>query len=311
MLKKTRYKDNKLLWISPFVVFLAPQSALMQRYSTTAELENALREQRKKKQKIGLVPTMGALHNGHLSLVRRSLFQNDITVVSIFVNPTQFNDSTDLEAYPRTLEKDEALLRTLEGTIWVYAPEASDIYSGIVETKSYDFKGLDTVMEGPNRPGHFEGVATIVERLFRIVKPKKAYFGEKDYQQLQIIKLISKQKRLGVSVIECPIVRENSGLAMSSRNQRLSENARSEASLIYQQLLWAKRRFTTLSFDRIKKEVAQTFTNHSLFDLEYFEIAESATLQPALERRKNKKYRAFIAVRIEGVRLIDNLAMNE
>ena len=310
MLKKTVDKDKKLLWISPFVVFLGPQLAPMQLYSSTADLQKALRSEKSKRRSVGLVPTMGALHSGHLSLVKRSLYQNDITIVSIFVNPTQFNDKNDLAAYPRTLDKDLNLLSSERGEIWVYAPQADDIYSGDISSKKYDFKGLDRVMEGPNRPGHFEGVATIVERLLRIVRPHHAYFGEKDYQQLLIISRVAKQKRLGVKIIGCGIVREDSGLAMSSRNQRLNSAAISEATFIYQQLLWAKRRFTSMNLSKIKEAVTEAFNSNPSFELEYFEIAEAAALTAHSERKKNKKYRAFIAAKIDGVRLIDNLAMN-
>ena len=303
-------KDKKLLWISPFVVFLGPQLAQMQLYTSTADLQKALRSEKSKKRSVGLVPTMGALHSGHLSLVKRSLYQNDITIVSIFVNPTQFNDKNDLAAYPRTLDKDLNLLSSEKGEIWVYAPEADDIYGGDVSSKKYDFKGLDQVMEGPNRPGHFDGVATIVERLLRIVRPDHAYFGEKDYQQLLIISRVSKQKRLGVKIVGCGIIREDSGLAMSSRNQRLNSAAILEATFIYQQLLWAKRRFTSMALPKIKEAVTEAFKSNPSFELEYFEIAEASTLSAHSERKKNKKYRAFIAAKIDGVRLIDNLAMN-
>lgn len=310
MLKKTGVKDKKLLWISPFVVFLGPQLAQMQLYTSTADLQKALRSEKSKKRSVGLVPTMGALHSGHLSLVKRSLYQNDITIVSIFVNPTQFNDKNDLAAYPRTLDKDLNLLSSERGEIWVYAPEADDIYGGEISSKNYDFKGLDQVMEGPNRPGHFDGVATIVERLLRIVRPHYAYFGEKDYQQLLIISRVAKQKRLAVKIVGCGIIREDSGLAMSSRNQRLNSAAISEATFIYQQLLWAKRRFTSMALPKIKEAVTEAFKSNPSFELEYFEIAEATTLSAHSERKKNKKYRAFIAAKIDGVRLIDNLAMN-
>ena len=165
-------------------------------------------------------------------------------------------------------------------------------------------------MEGPNRPGHFDGVATIVERLLRIVRPHHAYFGEKDYQQLLIISRVAKQKRLGVKIVGCGIIREDSGLAMSSRNQRLNSAAILEATFIYQQLLWAKRRFTSMALPKIKEAVTEAFKSNPSFELEYFEIAEATTLSAHSERKKNKKYRAFIAAKIDGVRLIDNLAMN-
>ena len=194
---------------------------------------------------IGFVPTMGALHQGHLSLVEKSLLNNDLTIVSIFVNPTQFNNPEDLKKYPRNLESDIDKLQTVGEDIIVYAPTVDDIYEGNTVSKSFNFDGLENQMEGKFRPGHFEGVGTIVKRLFEIVKPTHAYFGEKDFQQLQIIKKLVEKENFPITIVGCPILREVNGLAMSSRNERLSPNERNAAAIIYHTLLEVKHKFST------------------------------------------------------------------
>lgn len=259
---------------------------------------------------LGLVPTMGALHQGHLALVQRALDENEHVVVSIFVNPTQFDKEEDLIKYPKTLAKDEALLNSVSENIIIYAPEASDVYDNEVKAKKYDFDNLDKVMEGAFRDDHFNGVGTIVEALFSIIKPQKAYFGEKDYQQLQIIKNLVHQQHLSVAIVPCPIIREPNGLALSSRNERLSPEMRQKASFIYETLLTAKEKFGTKSAYTVKNWVTKTFAKHSDFELEYIEIANAETLAPTIKKSQFEKYRAFIAVYAEGVRLIDNIALN-
>ena len=208
----------------------------MKIFSRQKDIRNYLKENSLKFDKIGLVPTMGALHQGHISLVKMSLKQNDITVVSIFVNPTQFNNTEDLEKYPRTLEKDVELLKTASNKIIVFAPTVSDIYEDATKAENYDFDGLEDEMEGKFRSGHFDGVGTIVKRLFEIIEPKNAYFGEKDYQQLLIIKKLASKYKIPVKVIGCPILRETDGLAMSSRNVRLKPEYRKAAPFIYKTL---------------------------------------------------------------------------
>src|SRR5690606_19997145 len=178
------------------------------------------------KKTIGFVPTMGALHDGHLSLIKNSLSKNDITVISIFVNPTQFNNAEDLEKYPRTLEADVQKVSEMSTQVLIFAPTVSDIYPGKTSSSNFSFDGLENQMEGKHRPGHFDGVGTIVKKLFEIVQPNKAYFGQKDFQQLQIVKKMVSKHKIPVEIIGCPIHREENGLAMSSRNQRLSESAR-------------------------------------------------------------------------------------
>jgi len=282
----------------------------MKIFDLKKELNAFTNEQRKKDRTIGLVPTMGALHTGHISLVKKALLENDLVIVSIFVNPTQFDKKDDLDKYPRTFEKDIELLKHVSDQIVVFAPTVEEIYGGNVTSESYEFDGLDKVMEGEFRTGHFDGVGTIVELLLRTVAPDKAYFGEKDFQQLQIIRKMSEIKNLPYTIVGCPIEREPNGLAMSSRNERLSKKTREEAGFIYSMLQSAKTKFGTESALDIADWVKSEFEQHPLFDLEYFEIADENTLTPALKIQDNQKYRAFIAVYADGVRLIDNLRLN-
>ncbi len=259
---------------------------------------------------IGFVPTMGALHKGHLSLLKESLQNNNLTVVSIFVNPTQFNNPEDLAKYPRTLDVDVEKIKSVSDNIIVYAPSVDDIYEGKTISQHFDFDGLENQMEGKFRPGHFDGVGTIVKRLFEIVKPSNAYFGEKDFQQLQIVKKLVSKYHLPVNIIGCEIYRESNGLAMSSRNERLSEKERKEAAIIYKIIKQAKEKFKTKSAKDVIAFASKSFQIHPAFDLEYFEIADEATLLPCVKKSKNKKYRAFIAVFINKIRLIDTISLN-
>ncbi|RIV44034.1 pantoate--beta-alanine ligase [Flagellimonas pelagia] len=274
------------------------------------ELVSYLDGERKKNRTIGLVPTMGALHTGHISLVKKALSENDLVVVSIFVNPTQFDKKDDLEKYPRSLERDIGLLKTVSKKIVAFAPTVDEIYGDHVKSESYEFDGLDKVMEGEFRAGHFDGVGTIVELLLRTVAPNKAYFGEKDFQQLQIIRKMAEIKKLPYTIIGCPIEREPHGLAMSSRNERLSKTTREQAGFIHETLQAAKSKFGTENATTIADWVKSEFEKSPVFDLEYFEITDEATLTPMLKKQDNQKYRAFIAVYADGVRLIDNLRLN-
>jgi len=282
----------------------------MKIFDRKKDLNTFTLQQRKKDCTIGLVPTMGALHSGHISLVKKALSENDLVVVSIFVNPTQFDKKDDLEKYPRTFEKDIDLLRQVSDKIAVFAPTVDEIYEGKIASESYEFEGLDKVMEGEFRSGHFDGVGTIVELLLRTVAPDRAYFGEKDFQQLQIIRKMAEIKHLPYTIIGCPIEREPHGLAMSSRNERLSKTTREQAGFIHNTLQTAKTKFGTESALDIKDWVTSEFQGNPLFELEYFEIADEHTLTPALKIQDNQKYRAFIAVYADGVRLIDNLRLN-
>ena len=259
---------------------------------------------------IGLVPTMGALHDGHLSLMKQSLQENDLTVMSIFVNPTQFNNAEDLEKYPRTLENDIKKVESLSSNIIIFAPSAEDIYGNNVTATHYEFDGLENQMEGAARPGHFDGVGTIISILFNIVKPTNAYFGEKDFQQLQIIKALVKNYNLPVNIVGCPIYRQDNGLAMSSRNQRLTQEAKDHSIFLYQTLKQAQNLFKIEPIEKVKEFVENQINNHPDFEIEYFEIADEDTLVTATTKEEGKKYRGFLVAYIEGVRLIDNISLN-
>jgi pantoate--beta-alanine ligase len=263
-----------------------------------------------KNEKIGFVPTMGALHKGHISLVARALEENDLVVVSIFVNPTQFNNSADLKKYPRTPEDDISLLKSLKGDIIVYLPEISDLYEDAVSAKKYNFGTLEKEMEGKHRKGHFDGVGTVVSKLLKIVKPNTAYFGEKDFQQLQIVKKLVAIEKLSVNIVGCPILREDNGLAMSSRNKRLSKTQFKEAAIIYEILKEVREKFESTSIADLNALVAERFLQNPNLKLEYFEIANEETLKTAKRKSKNSKYRAFVAVFAGKVRLIDNISLN-
>lgn len=259
---------------------------------------------------IGFVPTMGALHKGHQSLMLQSVSENDITVVSIFVNPTQFNNPEDLEKYPRDLDSDIQKITSINPNIIVFAPTVDDMYEGKTLSQSFDFDGLENKMEGKFRPGHFDGVGTIVKRLFEIVKPTRAYFGEKDFQQVQIIKKMVEKTHSPVTIVVCPIYREINNLAMSSRNERLTLHEKEEAGIIYKILSGAKAKFVNNSAKKTSEWVKNEFEKNKNFTLEYFEIADEETLSTCNRKDKNKKYRAFIAVFINNVRLIDTISLN-
>lgn len=263
-----------------------------------------------KKVGVGFVPTMGALHEGHAALVEKAVAENGYVVVSIFVNPTQFDNKEDFQKYPNTFDKDLGLLEKISKDILVFAPSADEIYDKRVQSKIYDFEGLDKVMEGTFRDDHFNGVGTIVETFLNLVKPDKAYFGEKDFQQLQIIRKLVEQNDIPVDIIGCPIVREASGLAMSSRNERLPETLRKEASIIFKTLVSAKDKFGIKSAKYVMEWAKKQFEDHPDLRLEYIEITDVDTLTPIQRKKPNVKYRAFVAVYAGGVRLIDNIALN-
>lgn len=278
-------------------------------FNNKAELKAFLTPYLSTDSTIGFVPTMGALHNGHLSLLQKSVAENTLTVISIFVNPTQFNNPDDLEKYPRTLDADLEKISTISSDVVVFVPSVNEMYDGSTKSASFSFDGLEEQMEGSHRPGHFNGVGTIVKKLFEIVEPTNAYFGEKDFQQLQIVKKLVEKHSLPVNVVGCPIHRELNGLAMSSRNERLTAEQKTSAALIYRTLTEAKEKFKHDSADNVKKYVEDVFKKHPEFKLEYIEIADEETLLP-LNNKENKKYRAFIAVFIGNIRLIDNISLN-
>lgn len=283
----------------------------MKIFENKKDLSIFLNTQKNKGLAVGLVPTMGALHEGHASLISKGLSENDVVVVSIFVNPTQFDKEEDLIKYPRTLDRDIALLKSIsDEMIVVYAPSVEDIYGAIVKPQHFDYEGLEHEMEGRFRNGHFDGVGTIVKRLFEIVKPDKAYFGEKDFQQLMIIKKLVEKHNLPVEVVGCAIFRANDGLAMSSRNMRLESHYRAAVPFIYKTLQTAKIKFGTDSAESITDWVSEQFKNHELLELEYFIIANTNTLKSIEKKSRDMPYRAFVAVYADGVRLIDNIALN-
>ena len=279
-------------------------------FNNKANLNNHIQSISSQNSTIGFVPTMGALHEGHLSLLKKALSENKIIIVSVFVNPTQFNNPEDLEKYPRTLENDVEKIKTVSDKIIIYAPTVDDIYEGNTKSEHYNFDGLENQMEGKFRPGHFDGVGTVVKRLFEIVKPTNAYFGEKDFQQLQIVKKLVEKEKIPVKIVGCPIFREPNGLAMSSRNERLSKEEREKSAIIYKTINEAKNLFGTKSAKEVNKFVTKTFEKYPDFQLEYFEIADEASLLTCKRKTKNKKYRAFIAVFVNKIRLIDTISLN-
>ena len=297
----------------------------MQKFTTVASLKEALAKAKAEGKTVGLVPTMGALHEGHLSLIRKAMEQNDVVVVSVFVNPIQFNNKEDLAKYPRTVDADMALIESLQKSefgeaqkcIFVLVPSVEEMYPEPVKDV-YHFGPLEEVMEGPQRPGHFSGVAVVVRRLFDIAEPQRAYFGEKDYQQLAIIRNLIEQIKYPIEIVPCPIVRADDGLALSSRNMRLSPEARAIAPAINATLEQAAEMAECEDVDDVKEWVMDTLSsyhevnaelcsNDLKFEPEYFEIVNAKTLQPIenWEDAGDDGAVGCIAVWLDGVRLID------
>lgn len=274
--------------------------------STVAELKNAVSQARQDNKTIGLVPTMGALHAGHLSLVARAAEQCDYVVVSIFVNPTQFNNAEDLRTYPRTLEADTALLRQAGTANLVFAPSVSEVYPE-PDTRQFDFGPLGAVMEGAHRPGHFNGVAQVVSRLFEFVDPDKAYFGEKDFQQLAIIRRMKQDLGLRVEIVGCPIVRQPNGLAISSRNTLLDDEALRNAPQIHAILVLSTTEVGRLTPDQVIADVTEQINATPTLRLEYFSIVDGRTLQPIRAWSDTDYVVGCITVYAGEIRLIDNI----
>ena len=275
----------------------------MQVFETIDALQKELSQLKSKS--IGLVPTMGALHRGHLSLVNQSLNDNDITVVSVFVNPTQFNDKKDLEKYPRTLDKDTELINSL-GVDYVFAPTVEEMYPE-PDTRVFNYSPQDEVMEGTYRPGHFNGMCQIVSKLFSIVQPTRAYFGEKDYQQLVIVKRMVEDLKFDIEVVGCPIVREKDGLALSSRNALLSKEERENALLISKTLFESLKLAANYSLKETLSFVKNTIQQDDNLKLQYFEIVDANTLLPLEEWEDSSSIIGCITVFCGAVRLIDNI----
>ena len=278
--------------------------------NSVKSLNERLSFSREQGNSIGLVPTMGALHNGHLSLVAKAVRENNTVVVSIFVNPTQFNNAQDLAQYPQQLTADIALLKTISEDLLVFTPSVKEMYPEGLGAKSYSFNGLDRRWEGEDRPGHFQGVGTVVEKLFEMVRPNQAYFGEKDFQQLAIIRDLVRQKALGISIVGCPIVRESYGLAMSSRNERLKPLDRVAAAVIYKTLKIAAQKalaqnlLSEITHEAIKE--IHALENTAVF---YFEFVNARSLEPIKTLENPENTRIITAVNFKGVRLLDNIGL--
>lgn len=258
---------------------------------------------------IGFVPTMGALHQGHLSLIEQALTENDKVVCSIFVNPTQFNNPNDLENYPIQLEVDVEKLSQY-GCHLAFSPSKADMYPGGESSTHFELDNLDKPMEGSHRPGHFDGVCTIVSKFFELVQPNNAYFGQKDFQQLAVIRQLNKSQNFGINIVGCPIIRENDGLAMSSRNALLSKEERAIAPNIYRIISEAKRQYSATSISELKSFVEEEIKAIADFRLDYVEIAHADTLQTLKNEEKDSPAILCIAVFLGSVRLIDNILLN-
>ena len=265
------------------------------------ELEN-------RKGSLGLVPTMGSLHQGHISLIEKAVKKSPNVIVSIFVNPTQFENKSDLKTYPENLKNDLSKLQDLKN-ILIYIPDIEDLYPKKIVANKYNFGKTDKIMEGKHRANHFNGVATIVEKLFKIFKPNFAFFGEKDFQQLAVIKSLVKRRGIKTQIIGSPTVREDDGLAMSSRNNLLNKEERKKATILYQSLLEAKKLMPFANFLEIEKAIAAKFENIEDVDLQYFKILTDDSFSKTKKVNGKEKHRAFIACNIGEVRLIDNISL--
>lgn len=279
----------------------------MQIINTIEEVKNHLNKIREKNLSIGFVPTMGALHEGHLSLIREARKENDYVVCSIFVNPLQFNSKSDLEKYPRDFEKDVTMLNDEKCDLLFHPSESGMIPQ--IKSENFDLGGLDQVMEGKFRPGHFNGVASIVKLLFQIIEPQRAYFGMKDYQQLVIIHKITKDHNLPVEIIPCHTIREDDGLAMSSRNQLLSKSERKQAATIFKVLKMIKIHSGFSTINEIKEYVESQFRKSKIAKLEYFEVVDMYSLKPLKAWAESNNVIACTAVTVGNVRLIDNIIL--
>ena len=277
-------------------------------FRDNSTLQNHLKNLKNNNKIIGFVPTMGALHNGHLSLVKKSISQNDLTVVSIFINPTQFNNVNDLKTYPSDIDKDLELLRSISDKIIVFNPEPDEVYAGDIRLEKFNFNGLDRYMEGEFRGNHFVGVATVVSKLFSLIKADYAYFGEKDFQQVRIIENLIKEKKFKIKLIRCETIRSEDGLALSSRNNKLNFSSKKIATNLFKALNFAKEKIDVLCIDEIEQKISNNLSNFKEIELEYFVIADEKNLKP-IKHKQDEKCRAFIAAYVSGVRLIDNVKL--
>jgi len=292
------YENSKSKYIK--TVSLNTNSCELRVFTSHKELNKSIANP----ESIGLVPTMGSLHEGHISIIKKALNENEIVIVSIYVNPTQFNQREDFENYPRDVNNDIDKLKVFDRLL-IYIPDDNEIYQK-TESKIYDFEGFENILEGEFRPGHFYGVATVVEKLFRLLNPTSAYFGEKDFQQLLLIKILIKKLSLNIKIVGCETIRDQDGLAMSSRNKLLSEKDRSIAANIPKILNFAKKEFSSLSPDDLKRKVEEKFKDLDGCELEYFEIIDLSKKSIYL---KESLKRIFISVWVGKIRLIDNISI--
>lgn len=272
------------------------------------EIKDFVKKAKAENKTVGFVPTMGALHKGHISLIEKSTQNNDITISSVFVNPTQFNDANDLKNYSRNFEKDSLQLKDAGCDVLFY-PSVEEMYPE-EDHRKFDFNGIDNQMEGEHRPGHFNGVAQVVSKLFLAIPATNAYFGLKDFQQLAIVRHLVKQLGLPINIVACDIIREPNGLAMSSRNERLTTDQRDNASIIYSTLTKVLDKKNKLSIDDLKDFVVRSINKSDSFEVEYFEIVNSNTLLPVINKKDEEEVVACIAVWADKVRLIDNIVFN-
>lgn len=272
-------------------------------------LEQALAQWKSIGFSVGFVPTMGALHQGHVSLIERAISENDKVVCSIFINPTQFNNQEDLVSYPCQIDKDLALLRKVSCDL-VFSPDIKDMYPEGNKILKFELNGLDALMEGAHRPGHFDGVCTIVSKLFNLIKPKNAYFGQKDFQQLAIVRQLNKNQKFKINIVGCPIIRDENGLAMSSRNMLLNKKERLIAAKIYHILTSAKAQFFSNHIENVKLFVIKELNAVSAFSTDYVEIVHAQTLQPLNDGEKKEPAVLCVAVFLGSIRLIDNILLN-
>tara|TARA_X000000368_G_scaffold75261_2_gene55686 strand:+ start:1627 stop:2472 length:846 start_codon:yes stop_codon:yes gene_type:complete len=273
------------------------------------KVKNIVANQKKRGNKICLIPTMGALHEGHTFLIKEALKKSEFVWLSIFVNPTQFNDLNDFKNYPKSIKKDISKIKEISENIFVFNPTSDEIYNNNIVFENFDFGNLDKVMEGNYRPNHFNGVATIVAKLFEIFEPDFTFFGEKDFQQVLIIKHLISKKFPKINLVICNTVREKNGLAISSRNKLLNKKIYKKCGLIYDMLVFAKKHIREKDINKIKEHIINKLNAISSFELEYFEIRDSEFLEKIDILVKKQKIRAFICVKVDGIRLIDNMEL--
>jgi len=279
-------------------------------YFTKKNVEDKVTNFINSKKRVGLVPTMGSLHDGHLSLIKKANINNDEVWVSIFVNPTQFNNPEDLNKYPRNLKNDIKLIKKISKNIHIYSPSEKEIYAGTPKINVYNFKSLDKQLEGKFRKNHFNGVATIVSKLLSLLKPNNFYLGEKDFQQTLIIKKLIVIEKINVKIIVCPTVREKNGLALSSRNKLLNKSLRDKSSIIFKNLCYLKENFKSSNLFNLKSEIIEKINSHKNFKVEYLDVADTKNLKICKKYTTKNSYRAFICVKVNEVRLIDNILLN-